>query len=77
MEREVVWRGRWYGEGGGMEREVVWRGRGYGEGGGMEREVVRPPPRAVRISPGPLIGGDCQGVCRGIRFKNFFVPIQL
>jgi hypothetical protein len=23
MEREGVWRGRWYGEGGGMEREVV------------------------------------------------------
>jgi hypothetical protein len=40
MEREVVWRGRRYGGGGGMEREVVWRGRGYGEGGGMEREGV-------------------------------------
>jgi hypothetical protein len=45
MEGEGVWRGRGYGEGGGMEREVVWRGRGYGggggmEGGGMEREGV-------------------------------------
>jgi hypothetical protein len=32
---EEVWRGRGYGEGGGMEREVVWRGRWYGEGGGI------------------------------------------